>query len=298
MVPAPNFLLQHARRFLLPCLLVVATAATAPAGNVAIAIGLNSVDPESYAGWNGVLKACENDARDMAHIAEAQRYSTKVLLTKQATLKNVRDSIIAASKTLKSGDHFVVSFSGHGNQVPDTNGDETDDGLDETWCLYDGEMVDDELALLWRNFAAGVRITVYSDSCHSGTIIKNFEKQAITSTNDFKIVPSEVALKLRTLPGHHDLDKGLPSERTTRSNTKASVILISGCLDDQLSRDGPKNSVFTAHLLAAWNNGSFRGSHSQFHEAIRATMPHDQQPNYDRTGELNAAFETERPWSK
>jgi hypothetical protein len=298
MTPGPNYLLKKAARLLLSCLLALAAARTASAENMAIAIGLNSVDPESYAGWNGPLQACENDAKDMAHIAETQGYSAKVLLTKRATLKNVRDSIIAASQVLKSGDHLVISFSGHGNQVPDTNGDETDDGLDETWCLYDGEMVDDELALLWQRFAKGVRITVYSDSCHSGSVIKTFEKENPSTVSEFKIVPSDVALKLRTLPGHFDLDKGLPAETSTRSNTSASVILISGCQDDQLSRDGVKNSVFTAHVLTAWNNGAFKASLPKFYETIRATMPPKQQPNYDRTGQLNAVFEAERPWTR
>ena len=44
---------------------------------------------------------------------------------------------------------------------------------DETWCIYsDRQLVDDELYSLWAQFAAGVRIFVLSDSCHSGTVLK------------------------------------------------------------------------------------------------------------------------------
>ena len=67
---------------------------------------------------------------------------------------------------------FLLTYSGHGSQVPDKNGDETEDGYDETWVLYDRQLVDDELYALWSKFAAGVRIVVLSDSCHSGTAIR------------------------------------------------------------------------------------------------------------------------------
>ena len=49
---------------------------------------------------------------------------------------------------------------------------EEHDNLDETWCLYDGELVDDELFGEWAGFAANVRVVVLSDSCHSGTVTK------------------------------------------------------------------------------------------------------------------------------
>ncbi len=34
----------------------------------ALTVGLNSVDPDHYAGWPGTLVACEADARDMAAV--------------------------------------------------------------------------------------------------------------------------------------------------------------------------------------------------------------------------------------
>ena len=76
----------------------------------------------------------------------------------------------AAGKTLSSGDFFFLTYSGHGGQVPDVTGEEADK-QDETWCLYDGQLIDDELYLELSRFAAGVRILVLSDSCHSGTVV-------------------------------------------------------------------------------------------------------------------------------
>ena len=51
--------------------------------------------------------------------------------------------------------------------MPNTGNDFEPDGFDETGCLYDGELIDDELYAALANFAAGVRIFVLSDSCHS-----------------------------------------------------------------------------------------------------------------------------------
>ena len=55
--------------------------------------------------------------------------------------------------------------------MPDTSGEEVD-RQDETWCLWDGQLIDDELYLELSRFAAGVRVLVLSDSCHSGTVTR------------------------------------------------------------------------------------------------------------------------------
>ena len=94
-----------------------------------------------------------------------------LLLTKKATRANVLAAMRAAAKTLQAGDLLFLTYSGHGGQVPDVTGEE-DDKQDETWCLYDGQLIDDELYLELSRFAAGVRILVLSDSCHSGTVTR------------------------------------------------------------------------------------------------------------------------------
>lgn len=271
---------------------------------IAIAIGLNGVDPREYTDengkpWDGALQACENDADTMVAIARKQGYETFSLKTQGATRQAVRDAINAATQRLKPGDTLVLSYSGHGGQVRDTNGDE-DDGLDETWCLYDGEIVDDELAVWWSKFQPGVRIVVYSDSCHSGSVIKAFEQEAEAKGKSvverFRVMPVSVAEKLRSLPAHQDLDKNLPSERNSRGATKSSVVLISGCQDDQLSLDGDQNGFFTEQLIKTWDDARFRGSLRAFYQAIRGRMTQKQRPNYNFTGVRDQKFEAERPW--
>ena len=144
------------------------------AKGISLHIGLNHVDPKHYQGWDGELNACIADARDMRALAKKRGFvGNTLLIDGQATAEAVSAAILDASKKLSKGDIFLLTYSGHGGQVRDTNGDEKDnDRMDETWVLFDRQLVDDEVYALWSKFKAGVRILVLSDSCHSGTVVK------------------------------------------------------------------------------------------------------------------------------
>jgi hypothetical protein len=47
---------------------------------ISVHIGLNSVDPRHYEGWDGKLTACEADAKDMQALAKKQKFSSSTLL--------------------------------------------------------------------------------------------------------------------------------------------------------------------------------------------------------------------------
>jgi len=272
----------------------------------ALTIGLNAVDPKHYGGWSGELTACEADAKDMAAIAKLKKYTIKSLLTKAATRTAVRNEITKAAKALKSGDLFMLTYSGHGGNLPDLNSDEVD-MQDETWCLYDGELVDDELYKLLTLFATGVRVLVFSDSCHSGTVTKQAYYRGMQEGRNrtlepepvrYRAMPPEVAL--RTYRDHKSFyDKILQDKKLKESKaaTKASVLLISGCQDNQLSADGNFNGLFTGQMLRVWNNGKFKGDYRGFHKSIVQRMPPDQTPNFYRVGAYNKVFEGQTPFS-
>ncbi len=272
---------------------------------ISVAIGLNSVDPKHYSGWSGDLSACEADAEDMAAIANSRSFKSQILLTKNATRAKVVSAISGAAKKLKSGDIFMLSYSGHGGQVPDVDGEE-DDNMDETWCLYDGEILDDELNALYATFAAGVRILLFSDSCHSGTVAKaaflnGTSSAPKTSANPsgvvYRAMPNDIAR--RVYRDHQKFYNGLQTKvkKAKSATVKASVLLISGCQDNQLSADGTFNGLFTGNLLRVWSNGQFKGNYTDFHKAILRLMPPQQSPNLFRDGSLNATFESQIPFT-
>lgn len=275
---------------------------------ISIHIGLNRVDPNHYAGWDGQLTACEFDAKDMAALAKAQGFRTTTILTEQATAKEVLSKLHAAREELQEGDILVLTYSGHGGQVEDTNSDERD-RLDETWVLYDRELIDDELYNEWSHFDAGVRIFVLSDSCHSGTVTRvmfrdaveppSLRERARLAQRRTKNLPFTV--QRETYNQHKklydDIQRSVPSQVRSARAMEASVVLISGCQDNQLSADGDRNGLFTETLLKTWNNGAFKGTYRQFRKQIAHDMPPYQNPNYSVVGARNRAFELQKPFS-
>jgi hypothetical protein len=265
-------------------------------------LGLNLVSGAAYEGWTGPLEACEFDARDMAALAKGQGMKPTVLLTKKATRAALLSGLRAAAKSLKAGDLFFLSYSGHGGQVPDRNKDEPD-RKDETWCLYDGQLIDDELYLELSRFAAGVRVLVLSDSCHSGSVTRERTPPPPPPGTRAKLMPEAVGQ--RVYAAHAalydqlqadvartakvvDPDAALAQVAVTGAAAtaaalvgafKPSVLLISGCMDNQTSLDGEHNGLFTEKLLKVWNQGRFKGSYASFHARIKAAMPANQTPN-------------------
>ncbi len=273
---------------------------------ISVHVGVNEVDPVHYQGWSGPLRACEADAEDMQSLATDRGFTAKTFLTKKAIRDSLLTAIDKAAKSLKSGDIFFLSYSGHGGQVPDLNGDETD-LLDETWCLYDGQLIDDELRVKWSQFKQGVRILLISDSCHSGTVSRaplslsapptGFEAVNLGIEGArYRCMPTEAAAKTyRTNRAFYDqIQRDLPA---TPPPVEASVRLISGCQDNQLSLDGTFNGLFTGQLLRAWSSGHFVGNYSELHKTVLSQMPATQSPNHDVFGGPNQAYDDETPFT-
>lgn len=142
-----------------------------PAGR-SIHIGVNFVDPNHY-GSDFPLVSCVNDARKMCEIAESLGYDTTTFENEEATVVNFTGAMRGAISDLFPGDSLMITFSGHGSQIPNNSDDLEADLLDETLCFYDRMMIDDELFALLGQLREGVRVHAVFDSCHSATIYKD-----------------------------------------------------------------------------------------------------------------------------
>lgn len=284
-----------------------------PRRGLSLHIGLNSVSPVHYQGWDGTLAACEFDAGDMAALATGLGYGAMTLLSAAATRAAVVAGMAQAANTLEAGDIFLVSYSGHGGQVPDYSGDE-DDRRDETWCLYDGQLIDDELYQMWYSFKPGVRVLVVSDSCHSGTVTRyameaTARGPVLLPVNDPlqprpRFMPDGIAGRVyRENRAFYD-EIGRASAtanegghgRAVSKPLRCTVRLLSGCQDNQVSLDGLANGRFTEELLRVWDNGHYAGDYAKFHKTILGGMPPTQSPEHSSIGTANLAFDVQRPF--
>ncbi|WP_405982805.1 caspase family protein [Streptomyces sp. NBC_00158] len=278
---------------------------------LSIHIGINEIDEARY-GTKGELKNPENDALTMRDLAGANGFDTlATLLTKDATSEKVTSVLETAAARLTAGDLLLLTYAGHGSQVPDKNGDEPD-RRDETWVLYDRQFIDDELYAHFAAFAPGVRILLLSDSCHSGTVSRDVshflddaELVRAFDTSD----PSEVRARIRALPQdaqfrnyqrdqelYDGIQRSVPA--LDLQDIQADVLLLSGCQDNQTSSDGVgPNGLFTEVLLKTWKNGAFRGSYTALHRQVVESMPFYQTPNMLQTGRRTQEFASQSPFA-
>ena len=196
--------------------------------------------------------------------------------------------------------------------------------------------MDDELYGLWSRFEPGARILVLSDSCHSGSVtrlIPQYERvlsdPALTEPFGLPTMRGgrgappasaapaggpEVADDVAALQGTRRMPPSV--ERATETQNEqlyreiqdrspngdraaegATVLLLSGCQDSQLSSDGPRNGLFTHTLLKVWEGGRFQYGYRTFHKRIQENMPIYQQPNYFVVGLPNPAFQRQVPFT-
>ena len=163
---------------------------------------------------------------------------------------------------------------------------------DQTFCLYDGQIVDDELRRLLTYFVPGVRVLIISDSCYSGSIVKlNLEN----NLSRIKFLGNDM-LENTYLNNKQFYDSILKASYVSTSEIRADVIMISSCKDDQVSLDGPYNSIFTKKLLEVWNKGEFMGNYIDFVEAIKKRCPATQTPQISYFGPTVNNFYNTKPF--
>lgn len=233
----------------------------------ALLVGINDYAPIGAGGPD--LNGCVNDVRDMAitlrdlGIVPAVPWSMHIVTDGRATRAAILNELGWLVGGAKRGDILVFYYSGHGSQMPDMTGEETDK-KDETICPHDfatsGMIRDDDLRAVFSRIAAGVNLEVILDSCHSGTGTREL---ALRSNEN---IPEENTITIRYVEPPIDFgffleDPSLPTRRllksspelmqmTTDVKAKAPVlvptlnhVLWSGCKDNQTSGEGTIGGV-------------------------------------------------------
>lgn len=223
--------------------------------NAALIVGVNEVDAGRYGRPMPTLRSAERDAMAMAHfLRNEKRFDTGTpMLGRMATL----DAVIAqlqwaARRLVNPNDVFVMYFAGHGSQVPDPTWSERD-GKNETFCLYDGELIDHALYVALAAFRPKVKVLVVTDCCHSGADeLWESPRKPLPREVAARTLPRELALDAyRSLAFSCNMQPRLrPGER--QRILSADVELLAACRESELAFEGPELGYFTDALLQVW----------------------------------------------
>lgn len=242
---------------------------------LALCVGIN------YRGTPSELSGCINDADDWTQELTRRGYTVATLLETGATKRYIVQLLNELVSTARFGDRIVFTFSGHGTWVPDRDNDEADK-RDEALCCFDydrgGLLLDDEIYGILSARRFGVRATVISDSCHSGTVARLMGRS--------EVAPGAVA-RFMPPPGL-SFEDALKAERLSwpKATSRTGAILISGCMDHEYSYDAwfgsRANGAMSYSLLKALHVSSSVGA---AYAALRRLLPSS---DYPQTPQLTA----------
>lgn len=123
-------------------------------------------------GYIPPLDYCKNDITEWEKLLKSLNFTPfcDAILDEQATLKSVKSTIENFMKSIGKNDVGVFVFSGHGVQYIEdpTKFKDENGGKDEYVQVYDGEIVDDELRILFDTNPNRGLLVFIADSCHSG----------------------------------------------------------------------------------------------------------------------------------
>ncbi|WP_126246738.1 S8 family serine peptidase [Chitinophaga rhizosphaerae] len=275
-------------------------------------IGVNKLDKAHYFDVPE-LKAAVADAKFWKAFAEQNGYKSKKLHNDEATASAVLTALSDYAQQLQAGDILLLTYAGHGSQI----GNDKVTGLDnerndQTWCLYDRELLDDELFEAFRKFGEGTRILIVSDSCHSGTIARVAKSPQTLSEHlaaGLENATEMRGLRSRKLPLKQEQDimetygptvYGPLQDKfratAQAANVKAAVKLLAACQDDQTTFDGESNGVFTESFIELFRKAATRRKNApELIDAIRERYYYPR-PNFFEYGAIIPTFDAAFPF--
>ena len=169
--------------------------------------------------------------------------------------------------------------------------------------MYDAQLLDDELRVMYAEFDEGVRVLVVSDSCHSGTLLKSespghkgsgFEDDYIYARNMPRTASKETSKKHRSMYGR--IQDALPHPKP---EIKASLRLLSGCQENQKSYGSKTSGRFTTAIKSLFDDGEFSGDYSEFHQKTVAMLKRpkkNQTPGHATDGVTDRNYDRQSPF--
>jgi metacaspase-1 len=238
------------------------------------------------------LRGCVRDAQDWAALFidhyDFPRANVRLLTDQQATKRQTFDALKSLLAGSTKGDTLVYTNSSHGTYDADISQDEPD-RYDEAICPYDVReslLTDDELRDLFAGIPKGVKATIISDSCFSGTV-----SRVVVAEN----FPGWLALADdRRVKFLHPALRGQPTLANPWAATRTAALkypqssmthlLISGSTHLEYSYDamiaGGYHGACTYFLIRAIEQAHYRLTYRQLITAVNSLLKQTGYPQH------------------
>lgn len=248
----------------------------------AVCVGIND-----YPAGIGDLRGCVNDADDWASLLMGSHGFTSItkLIDSDATVSAITDALASLVDSANAGNVAVFTFSGHGTWEFDNpaNPDESDN-RDEALCAHDGNILDDKIRTILNTLNDTARLTVISDSCHSGTVTRTGRSARVTADME---IPGVNTSRPRFMPPQDDARalKGLllpVRRRVFYPESNMPEVLLTGCNALQYSYDayinGRFNGAMSALAIQLIRVATPTTTYRTLHGNLRRLLPSNQFP--------------------
>lgn len=226
------------------------------------------VGVDAYPDAGDRLGGCVNDARRWSQVLGGLGFQTTLLLDGQASHAAIVRGLRRLVTNSRPGDVIVFHFSGHGTQVDDLDGEE-DDGRDEALCPVDFRtgalFLDDDIGQILKDAPHDVNMTLFVDSCHSGTVTRFAVGAAQPRPPDYRARYVKPTLQLQE--AHRLFRARVPATRAILGNggaTRLGHVKFSACQDHELALESNGSGEFTRRALQILQAGVDGLTHAQF----------------------------------
>lgn len=230
---------------------------------IALCVGINAYPRQP-------LQGCVRDSQNWAKALRRHGFEVRELRDAAATRENLMGGLRTLIRDGRAGDQLVFQFAGHGSQVKDLSGDESD-RYDEVIVPVDFDRgrlwIDDDVYELCQDLRRGATLTFLMDCCHSGT---NTRFAPAASRSRSGAVARFVILDDREVAAHEKLRKTMRSgPPVSERDPIPGVVSVAACRDDELAWEEDGQGNFSRHSLAVLDDVLRKGgSNEEFLEAV------------------------------
>lgn len=197
------------------------------------------------------LSGCVNDSRRWGEALSGLGFRVDALTNRQATRAAIIEHLRRLVDDARPGDELVFQYAGHGTQVEDVDGDESD-RFDEAFVPVDYQgghlLLDDDFHAITTALREGAFLTLFMDCCHSGSNSR-FAPLRATPRGDERVrfmrLDDEVRRRFLDLRGA--ARSGLRGRATARGERAAppGVVHFAACRDDEFAWESDGSGDFT-----------------------------------------------------